>query len=79
MERLARRMQPDEHRAIENAIAGLAGDPRPPGVLKLESEADAFRCRVGQYRILYHVSDDERLVVIARVARRGESTYRRRL
>jgi mRNA interferase RelE/StbE len=34
---------------------------------------DDFRIRIGDYRIVYAVIDEERLVVIARVAHRREA------
>jgi mRNA interferase RelE/StbE len=37
---------------------------------------DDYRARVGDYRIVYAVDDAERLVLIARIARRRE-VYRR--
>ena len=38
---------------------------------------DFLRLRVGQLRVIYVVDDDAHLVVVLRVARRAESTYRR--
>ncbi len=35
----------------------------------------AYRVRVGDYRVIYAVLDDERVVIIAQVTRRSESTY----
>jgi mRNA interferase RelE/StbE len=57
------------------AIDGLAHDPRPPGAAKLAGRNDS-RTRVGEYRIVYAVDDDEHLVLIARIAHRRE-VYRR--
>jgi len=37
---------------------------------------DDFRIRVGDYRVVYAVDDDRRLIVIARIAHRSE-VYRR--
>ncbi len=56
------------------AIRALAEDPRPDGIRQLEP--DVYRLRVGQYRVIYKVLDDEQLVLIGRVTRRGEATYR---
>ncbi|MBN2028267.1 MAG: type II toxin-antitoxin system RelE/ParE family toxin [Actinobacteria bacterium] len=36
-----------------------------------------LRVRVGPYRILYHVYDDELLVAIIAVKRRVEDTYKK--
>lgn len=36
---------------IKSAISGLAGNPRPYGYKKLKGE-DAYRIRVGSYRVI---------------------------
>jgi len=56
---------------INNAIAGLAENPRPPGVKKLTAR-DGYRIRVGDYRVLYRIDDSERAVIIYRVMGRGD-------
>ena len=56
---------------INNAIAGLAGNPRPPGVKKL-TVRDGYRIRVGDYRVLYQIGDSKRVVIIYRVMGRGD-------
>ena len=60
---------------IDVTIRGLGDNPRPVGVKKLEG--DIHRIRVGNWRIIYAVLDSEHRVVILRVARRTEKTYRR--
>jgi mRNA-degrading endonuclease RelE of RelBE toxin-antitoxin system len=50
-------------------------DPRPPGVVKLAG-TDFWRLRVGDLRIVYLIDEDANLVVVLKVARRSESTYR---
>ena len=62
-------------RRIRNAIAGLSVDPRPSGCKKLLGLNDCFRIRVGKYRILYLISNEEMKVTVYRVAHRKE-TYR---
>ena len=54
----------------------LMDDPRPHGVRKLEGEQFAYRIRVGRYRVLYDILDEQQIVVITKVVRRAESTYR---
>ena len=56
---------------VADAILALAEDPRPAGCKKLVG-ADQWRIRVGDYRILYMVSDGELLVTVVRVAHRRE-------
>jgi mRNA-degrading endonuclease RelE of RelBE toxin-antitoxin system len=35
-----------------------------------------YRIRIGDYRIIYAVMDEKNIVIIARIALRGEQTYR---
>jgi len=56
------------------AMRSLRDEPRPTGCVKL---ADVlYRIRQGQYRIIYAVFDADVVVVVCKVARRTESTYR---
>jgi mRNA interferase RelE/StbE len=74
-ERQLRRLPPGDAARLRAPILSLAADPRPPGVTNLIG-TDLLRLRAGQLRVIYAVDDDLRLVVILRVARRAESTYR---
>jgi mRNA interferase RelE/StbE len=47
---------------VDAAILRLSSDPRPHGVKKLKGERQLWRMRVGDYRIVYSI-DDEQLVV----------------
>ncbi len=58
-------------------ILALAEDPRPAGARKLRGEERTWRIRVGPYRVVYDIHADRALVVILKVARRSETTYRR--
>jgi mRNA interferase RelE/StbE len=60
---------------VRKAIDTLADDPRPRGATKLAGRAD-FRIRVGDYRIVYAVDDEAKVVLVARIAHRRE-VYRR--
>jgi mRNA interferase RelE/StbE len=71
---LARVPRPDRDRIAE-ALRSLADAPRPYGIKQLGS--NVYRLRVGNYRVIYQILDDERLVIIGRIARRSERTYRR--
>lgn len=57
------------------AINSLADAPRPYGAKQLGPSV--YRLRAGSYRVIYRVLDDERIVLIGRVARRSERTYRK--
>ena len=57
---------------IIRKIDELEGDPRPHGRKKLEGEKDLWRVRVGDYRIIYAVSDARRIVDIVRILHRKD-------
>ena len=59
---------------IDPVILNLKNNPRPHGVKKLKGSL--HRVRVGDWRIIYLLSDEDRLVSILDVARRSESTYK---
>lgn len=57
---------------IRAAIYALADDPRPPRSRKLEGRQDEWRVRVGTWRVVYRIEDGRLVVVVVRVAPRGE-------
>jgi mRNA interferase RelE/StbE len=69
-----RQLHPADRPRIEGAIALLAADPRPPGAVKLKGR-DAWRVRVGQYRIIYTIDDGRLLIVVVRAEKRA-TVYR---
>ena len=60
---------------INEAISQLADEPRPVGAKKLMG-IEGYRIRVGDYRVLYVVNDESRLIVVYRVKHRREAYYR---
>lgn len=76
LERLKRRIQRHNFERLRAAIRGLANEPRPHGVRKIEGAERAYRIRVGGYRVVYEIYDAENLVLILQVVRRTETTYR---
>lgn len=75
-QRQLRRLPPGDAARLRGPILSLAIEPRPPGAAKLAG-TDFWRLRVGDLRVIYLVDDAAGLVVVLRVARRSESTYRR--
>ena len=53
-------------------LQALAYDPRPQGSRKLSGEADTYRIRVQNYRIIYEVYDDLILVKILKIGDRKD-------
>src|SRR4051794_7501603 len=54
------------------AIKALASNPRPAGCRKLTGADDAWRIRIGDYRIIYEIGDVLRIVRINHVRHRRE-------
>ena len=67
---LARIPFPFQDRIIR-AIRSLANVPRPHGVKKL-SNREAWRIRVGDYRIIYEIHDDRLVILVVVVGHRGD-------
>lgn len=61
---------------VATAISRLASDSRPPQSRKLVGFPDDYRLRVGWYRVLYILNQEERSVVVYRVGHRKD-VYRR--
>jgi len=56
---------------IISAIQALAIEPRPTGFKKLTGE-DAYRIRIGNYRVIYEILDDMLIVYILKAGPRGD-------
>ena len=56
---------------IRDAIAGLADNPRPQGHIKLKGE-EAYRIRVGNYRIIYEIIDENITVKVVAIGHRKD-------
>lgn len=70
--RQVRKLPRAERGKILHAISRLEADPRPQGARKLVGEKTAWRIRVGDYRVIYDVFDQELLVTVVRAAHRRE-------
>ena len=75
-QRQLRRLPQGDAAALRGPILALALEPRPRGASKLATSG-YWRIRVGQLRVIYAIDARRRRVVILKVARRAESTYRR--
>jgi len=51
-------------RVISTAMS-LGDNPRPPGCKKLKNR-DAYRIKVGEYRVIYEIHDDALIVLVVR-------------
>ena len=71
-ERDLRRLSAEMHERVIAAIRSLAANPRPPGCRKLTGSQHDWRIRVGDYRVVYEIADDIRVVRVNRVRHRRE-------
>ena len=67
------RLDPALVNRIFPLIESLAQNPRPSGCKKLSGVQNLWRIRVGDYRIVYHVLDAQKLVDIVAVRHRREA------
>jgi len=75
-QRQLRKLPADATARARGPILALGFDPRPTGTGPLAA-SPFWRLRVGELRIVYAIDDAARTVIVLRVARRNESTYRR--
>ena len=67
-----RRLTKTIHGRILRALYKLETDPRHQVVKRLTGFEHQWRVRVGEYRVLYEIDDDKRLVHVYRIAHRSE-------
>jgi mRNA interferase RelE/StbE len=63
-------------RRVHTAVLALADEPRPPGCRQLVGYPGLWRTRVGDYRVIYTIEDDNLLVLVLRIAHRSTSYNR---
>ena len=66
------KLEASMQRRIARRVDHLAEDPRGGGALKLRGAEDVWRVRVGDYRILYELHDEQLLVLVIAVGHRRE-------
>ena len=66
------RLSCEIHDRVIAAIQALANNPRPPGCRKLAGSKNDWRIRVGDYRVVYEIADEIRVVRVNRVRHRRE-------
>jgi mRNA interferase RelE/StbE len=65
-EKSLKRLPADHQVRVANVLIQLKTNPKPHGVKKLKGEWDVYRIRVGDYRVVYEIFEQEiRVVVIA--------------
>ena len=83
MAKYAIEIKPSARRELENLsdrliarlapkIEGLAANPRPSACRKLRGYKDLWRIRIGDYRVVYIIDDDRKMVSVTRIAHRRD-------
>jgi len=83
-EKVLAKIPSDDQTAIVEAIRSLGQNPRPPGMSykKLKGAVTVFRyiaqhrLRVGRYRVLFDLDDTRKKVILLKLSKRDEHTYR---
>lgn len=68
-------MPRENARRVLNAIYALPLNPYAGDIVKMKGELDAWRKRVGAYRIFFRIIAHERAIVVFNLERRTSTTY----
>jgi mRNA interferase RelE/StbE len=74
-EKILKRMDEEPLERIRKAIRLLAIEQHPAGAKKLSGHSNLYRIRVGDWRIIYAIEDDQLIVLVLEISTRG-SAYR---
>ncbi|MDQ7841528.1 MAG: type II toxin-antitoxin system RelE/ParE family toxin [bacterium] len=58
---------------VVTRIESLGISPRPAGCRKLQSRGALYRIRIGDYRVIYSVDDEKRVVDVVAVRHRSDA------
>lgn len=60
---------------IKEKLKELEYEPYAGDIEKIGGQKDAWRRRIGSYRILYEIYSDKRVIYVFEIKRRTSSTY----
>jgi mRNA interferase RelE/StbE len=63
-------------RRLDPRLLALQEIPRPAGIKPLAGVSGVYRLRVGDYRVLYEIDDDQSVVLVLTIGHRRE-VYRK--
>jgi mRNA interferase RelE/StbE len=76
-QRQVRHLTSEDAQRVREALHNLSNNPRPTGSIKLAGFMGVWHIRARRVRIIYEVFDEERRLMVLRIASRDERTYRR--
>ncbi len=75
VQKILRRIPQADADAISAVIDRLADNPYAGDIEKMKGESNAWRRRIGSYRVFYRIYPDRRFVSVFLVERRTSTTY----
>ena len=72
-EKTIKRLRGDLLERTRQAIRSLAENPRPVGYKKIVGYDNLYRIRVGDWRIIYAIENENLIVLVLEVAPRGRA------
>ncbi len=66
-----RKIPENEIQKVNQAVDALAVNPRPHGYKKLQNR-NAYRIRIGNYRVIYEIKNKQLMLLIIRIRNRKE-------
>ncbi len=70
-----KKLPPKDQARVKGALTSMESDPFTGDLTRLKGKETAWRRRVGNYRIIYDLYFDERLIVVQGILRRTSTTY----
>ena len=66
------KLQPKLRDRIRNTIRKIAdGNTQGLNIVPMQ-DVDAFRVRIGDYRVIYEINDDELVLIVIKIGARGD-------
>ncbi len=76
-EKQIKKLPKDVRERIREGLLKLAEDPYRKGTIKVKGTDNIRRLRVGRYRVLYIVLEEKMAVLVVKIEKREESTYKK--
>ncbi len=73
-----RRIPKKDTKRLLFVLEGFIKNPHQGDIEKLKGEKDVWRRRIGNYRILYEIIRERRIVWIFQIQRKTTTTYRKK-
>jgi mRNA interferase RelE/StbE len=70
-----RRLPSKDRERVRAALPAMQRDPFQGDIKRLQGQPTGWRRRVGNYRILYDLHLERRLILVAGILRRSSTTY----